>query len=110
MSSLESSRNDVDFDEWMELYKTDPQQFEKKRVELIQSEINNAPLGMRRRLNGLQWRIDAEIKLADNPLDGCIKVYQMMIDSVYAEGGLRDVLTSFEKDVEVTDPGLHLIK
>ena len=85
--------NDFDFDQWMKLAEKDPEAFDKKRQDLIQATINEAPAQMHQRLNGLQWHIDTEIKLAKNPMDACLRIHQMMMDSVYQPGGLLDALT-----------------
>ena len=105
-----NSETDFDFDGWMELYKTNPDRFETMRQDLIQSTINQAPIGMHRRLNGLQWQIDTEIKLAKNPLDGCIKIYEMMMDSVYEPNGLMDALSMTKEDIKVSAPNVAKLK
>jgi hypothetical protein len=112
MNELNDSNNEIDFDfdEWMEVYKTDPDMFEKMRQDLIESTIKQAPIGMRRRLNGLQWQIDTEIKLAKNPLDGCIKIYEMMMDSVYEPNGLLDALSMTKEDITVSVPNVVKLK
>lgn len=112
MNELKDSSNetDFDFDGWMELYKRDPDNFETMRQDLIQSTINQAPIEMHRRLNGLQWQIDTEIKLAKNPLDGCIKIYEMMMDSVYEPNGLMDALSMTKEDIKVSAPNVVKLK
>lgn len=112
MNELNDSNNetDFDFDGWMEVYKTDPDMFEKMRQALIESTIKQAPIEMRRRLNGLQWQIDTEIKLAKNPLDGCIKIYEMMMDSVYEPNGLLDALSMAKKGITVSVPNVVKLK
>ncbi len=112
MNELSDSQNKIEFDfeAWMELYKKDPENFEKNRKELIQGLIDQAPTRMQRRLNGLQWTIDSEIRLAKNPMQGCIKVYQMMMDSVYQPGGLQDALTMTEIEVKKSVAQVRQIK
>ncbi len=102
MTEVSSSQSNIEFnfDEWMELCEKDPENFEKNRKALIQGLIDQAPEGMQRRLNGLQWTIDTEIQLAKTPMQGCIKVYEMMMDSVYQPGGLQDALTMTEIEVK----------
>lgn len=108
MNDLDKSQKEIefDFDGWVALCKKDPDGFEKKRQELIQSAIDDAPERMHRRLNGLQWRIDRERELAKNPLDGCIKVYQMMMDSVYEPEGLLDALNMTIEDIKESAPNV----
>ncbi len=83
---------EFDFDYWMALAKSDPKAFEKQKREEIDTVINRAPEKSRQRLKGLQWSIDSKVKTAKNPMDACLKVYQMMMDSVYEKGGLLDAL------------------
>lgn len=116
MNELGNSKNetdfdfDFDFDEWMKLFKNDPERFEIKRQDLIQSTIKQAPMEMQRRLNGLQWQIDTEIKLAKNPLEGCIRIHQMMMDSVYEPNGLLDALSMTKEEVKVSTPNIVKLK
>ncbi len=100
MQDTQKKESDFDFDYWMELAKKDPAAFEQQRQNLIQTTIQEAPEKMQQRLNGLQWQIDSEIKLAKNPMDGCLKIYQKMMDSVYKSGGLLDALTMSENAVK----------
>lgn len=100
MNKVNEAQNNVEFDRWRAMYIEDPEKFERERLELIQSVINEAPKNMQHRLTGLQWRIDNEIKLANNPLAGCIKVFGMMLDSVYKTGGLLDALDYKEMKTE----------
>ncbi len=109
MSEVSNGQNEDNFDELMALYEKDPDKFEQKRLEMIQSAIDQAPEKIQRRLTGLQWRIDSEIKLAKNPLAGCIKVYQMMMDSVYGEGGLQDALNFTDKEIKESIPSTVVI-
>ncbi len=108
MNELKESKNaiDFDFDAWMALYKKDPESFEKQKKDLIQETINKAPEKMQRRLNGLQWKIDTEVKLTKNSLDGCIRVYQMMMDSVYEPGGLLEALSMTEERIKEDLPNV----
>lgn len=80
------------FEYWLKLAKSDPELFEKKRLEAIDAVIQSAPVEKQQRLRGLQWRIDAERKKAKNPLDACLKVYNMMWDKVYGNNGLLEHL------------------
>lgn len=100
MNNLEDGNKEFNFEEWMLLYKKDPDSFEKNRLKLIQAAINEAPEKMHRRLTGIQWRVDCEIKLAKTPMAGCIKVYQMMMDSVYESDGLLDALSSTQRELK----------
>ena len=93
MQNSKKKQSEFDFDYWMELAEKDPAEFEQQRHSLIQTTIQEAPEEMQKRLNGLQWQIDSEIKLAKNSMDACLRIYQKMMDSVYETGGLLDALT-----------------
>ncbi len=95
-----NSEDEFEFDSWMKLAQENPEIFEKKRQDLIDSVINSAPERMHQRLNGLQWTIDAKIQTSKNPMDGCIKIYQMMMDSVYEPEGLLDTLNMLSHENE----------
>lgn len=97
------------FDELTALYAADSAGFEKKRLELIQSVIDQAPEGIQRRLTGLQWQIDSEIKLAKTPMEGCSKVYQMMMDSIYGGGGLQEALNFTDNEISESIPNASVV-
>ena len=71
--------DDFDFDEWALLAITDPDEFEQRRLALIESVILKS--GNIRRMRGLQWRIDLERSRAHNPIDACVRLSRMMWDS-----------------------------
>lgn len=81
-----------DFDYWADLASSDPERFEAEKLSAINSLISSSPRRMQKRLRGLQWRIDMEIRRGKNSLDGCLRVHRMMIEQVYAAGGLVDSL------------------
>lgn len=81
----------LSFDELAELAQSDPEAFEAYRSQQIEAVINEAPEYLRHRLRGLQFQVDAQRSLHDNPLGSCIKISQMMHDS-FAQ--LQDVLNS----------------
>jgi uncharacterized protein DUF3135 len=84
--------SDFDFDYWMQLAKNDPAEFEKQRRAITLAMIEKSPDCMHNRLYGLQWCIDGQIKQAKNPLDACLKIHRMMMDSVFGDDGLVDAL------------------
>lgn len=91
-----NNETEFEFQQWMELAQKDSEKFEKQRLELIESVINGAPERLRKRLSGLQWSIDAKLKTSKNPMDGCMKIYQMMMNSVYEPGGFLSALNMEE--------------
>ena len=77
-----SSTLSLDFDEWMNLAKNNPDEFEIKRRKHIESFFNNVPEDKQHRLKRLQWRIDQTRKLSRTPMASCIAISNMMWDSV----------------------------
>ena len=77
---LKSGETDIDFDAWMALYQSDPEEFEQRRAILIQSVIDSAPRHYQRRLKGLQFQIDMERRRTDSPLKSCLRISSMMWD------------------------------
>lgn len=98
----------IDFKEWAKLASADPEAFEEKRGELVESFIRSVPTESRRkRLRHLQWKIDGIRHRSQSPIGACMKITNMMWDSVYGEGGLLETLKgniSFEKQaIAVSD-------
>ena len=61
----------LDFDELAALAKEDPERFELIRQQEIERVLSAAPASIRKRLLGLQWRIDIERERADTPFAAC---------------------------------------
>lgn len=83
---------DFDFDAWAELAKRDPAAFEQLRSDTIEALLQQVPANRQHRLRGLQWRIDRTRERASNPMAACIRISQMMWDSLLGPGGLLDAL------------------
>jgi hypothetical protein len=64
------------------LAKSDPRALEKLRQEATHALINDAPDHLQRRLRGLQFQIDMEVRRSKSHLQSCIRVSQMMHDSL----------------------------
>jgi hypothetical protein len=77
------------FDTLSTLAKQDPKRLDALKRDIIEAWIEQAPAEYQRRLRGLQFQIDMEVRRAKNPMDACIRVSNMMQDS-FAE--LRDRL------------------
>ena len=94
MKELDAMNTDFDrwFDSMMEMAKDDPEGFERLRRQMVNEVIEDAPESSRRRLVGLQWRVDQERRLAKSPMGACIRISNMMWDSVTGEGGLLEQL------------------
>lgn len=50
---------EFDFDEWMKLYETDPEAYERKRKEILEAEIKKSPVEKRAMLRVSQAECDA---------------------------------------------------
>lgn len=80
------------FDDWVELAQSDTDKFEIRRREYIHQFLDQVPKKYRDRLIKIQWRIDAERKLASSPMMSCLNIYQQMWDSFCGVGGLSQQL------------------
>lgn len=66
-----------DFDKWMNLYNTDPAEFERQRKKAIEDEILAAPIELRGKLRILQMECDV-IHNTKGPLEATAELSQMM--------------------------------
>lgn len=82
----------IDFEEWSALARSDPDAFEARRRQAIEALIQSAPAHRQERLRGLQWRIDQIRRTSKTPLAACLRISQLMWDSVYGRGGLLETL------------------
>ena len=73
---------EFDFDEWKELHANDPEAFEEKRIEWLTHCIVDSPQQYHKRLNGIMFRVNAIRQIEKNPMQTCIKVSSMMMDSL----------------------------
>lgn len=87
-----STGDSLDFDQLRHLARKDPAAFEDRRRELIEAMIARAPERRRRRLRGLQWRIDLVRSRSSCPLEACISLSEMMWESFAGTNGLREAL------------------
>ncbi len=70
-----------EFDKLREMAQNNPEQLEALRVQLCDRLIQDAPEQYRRKLRGLQFRIDMERRRAKSPMAACIAISGMMHDS-----------------------------
>ena len=84
--------SDFSFDDWAKLYKTSPEDFERKRKEAIEAEILKAPIERRNKLRLLQMEIDAT-RADKNPLAATVAISVMMQNKV---GELKEAYSSLE--------------
>ncbi|WP_022962336.1 DUF3135 domain-containing protein [Halopseudomonas pelagia] len=70
------------FDEMKIMALEQPEALENLRQLLTAELIKNAPPCRRRRLEGLAFVIEAERRKARNPMQACIRLSRMMLDSL----------------------------
>lgn len=68
------------FEQLVALGKQDPGALEQLRIELCEALIHDAPDTTRRKLRGLQFRIDMQRRKARSPMAACIAISGMMHD------------------------------
>ena len=90
-------RQPLDFEHLRRLAERDPAGFEAQRKQLIDAAIVNAPAPCRDRLERLQWRVDQVRDRSATPLAACIRISQMMWDSVTGDRGLLSALRGNRK-------------
>ncbi len=73
--------NLLDFEELLRLAQNDPDKLEQLRIQWCEQIIHDAPREYRRKLRGLQFRIDMERRKAKSPMAACISLSGMMHDS-----------------------------
>lgn len=67
-----------DFDTLMQLHQQDPEALERLRQKLTNELLDRASDNTRRRLAGLQFRINMELRRAGNPTARFLKLSDMM--------------------------------
>ena len=72
-----------DFNTLRQMAEQNPAALERLRLEKINNLIESAPEAYRHRLRGLQFQIDAQRRIAKNPLQSCLNISRMMHDSFH---------------------------
>ncbi len=106
--TMHSVNTEFDFDEMVRLAKDDPDAYESKRERMIQEVIDNTSPEVRRRMEGLQWQIDQIRSTSANPMQSCLRISQMMWDSVLGDDGLLDHMRQLTDPEQI--PKLNKIK
>lgn len=88
----------IDFDHWANLAKSDPEAFETEREKAIEEMIGRMPEHRQKRIRCLQWKVDQVRNRASTPMAACIRISEMMWDSLIGSGGLRDALGQFSEE------------
>lgn len=105
-----NTKTSIDFDQWVELAKTDPQGFEAKRTEWIEATIDTIAPHKQHRMRCLQWKIDQIRDRAASPMDACIQISEMMWDSLTGSGGLKDALEHLGNGQPTAMPKARVLK
>ncbi|MCR9279681.1 MAG: DUF3135 domain-containing protein [Pseudomonadaceae bacterium] len=72
-----------EFDVLVDMARNDPERLEALRQSMVQSVIeSSSDENMRRRLAGVQFRVDAVRRRATTPLSACIQISEMMCQSL----------------------------
>ena len=88
------STSDFDFDTFAQLAKDDPEEFERRRQQLIDANIAAAPDHLQPKLHHLQCRADMVREGAASSMAATLKLSSMMWESVAGPGGLREALNA----------------
>lgn len=81
----------LDFDYMIGLAQSDPSEFERMRMNAIESYIATLPSERQQRMRRLQWRIDQE-RRNHTPMGACLKLSKMMWDHVLSPEGLSGIM------------------
>lgn len=84
------------FDEWANLYENDPEEFERKRKEVLEAEILKAPIKNRNKLRLLQIECDAIREIMD-PLEAS---HQMLVRAQDLLKSIKTPLTQLRSECE----------
>ena len=106
-----------EFDVLVEMARNDPDRLEAMRKDLVQQVIDSSSSeDMRRRLAGVQFRVDAERSRAGTPLAACIRISEMMCQSLaelhrsmVAPETHPNVIGAATGDVERSGPGAKVV-
>jgi hypothetical protein len=77
-----------DFDTWARLAHADPLAFELKRKTTLEAVISDAPARSQAQLRRMQWKLDRIRDIAPTPLAACVRMQEMMWESVLGHDGL----------------------
>ena len=97
------------YQELRELYERDPERFEIRRRQLIEAAIGRFPADRRRQAAGLQFRIDAAMRLCPNPVARMVRMSQLLWEQVDClQRALSDPV-SFQEESSLERPSARVI-
>ncbi len=82
------AQTEMDFNQWRDMAQQDPEAFEVLRQQMVAQVIESAPPRVRKRLRGLQWRIDQVRRRRGSAMGSCLELYDMMWDTLIGEAGM----------------------
>ena len=88
-----------EFDRLTAMAQHNPEQLEALRRQMIEETISQADESIQRKLHGLQFHIDMEIRRAKTPMAACVKISEMMHGSL---SNLRSALNDQSNQQEST--------
>lgn len=89
----------ADWEKWSRLAREDPEGFEQARSAAIEKLIMSQPPETRLRSRQLQWKIDAIRQTSPNSLAVCVRLYDMLMETVYGPEGLVETCRSLTGEV-----------
>lgn len=104
MAYMQNINTEFNFDEWAKMAKEDPDAFEDMRKQMIQNVIDSTSPEIKKRMQGLQWRIDNIRSTSSNPMASCLKISQMMWDNVLGEDGLVENMQKLNDPEQISKP------
>lgn len=69
------------FEELTRLAKEDPEELERLRQREVNKLIDQAPERLKKKLQGIQFKVDSQRRIAKNPMDSCIRISNLMKES-----------------------------
>ena len=100
----------IEFETWAQLAQSDPAAFEARRARVIEDLILGMPEHKRQRMRCLQWKIDQVRAQCRTPMAACVKLSEMMWDSLVGPGGLKDALERLSTDSPAPLPKARVMK
>ncbi len=101
---MQNSDTNFNFDEWAKIAREDPDAFENMRKKMIQDVIDATSPEVRKRMQGLQWKIDNIRAISSNPMASCLKISHMMWDNVLGEDGLLENMRKLNDPEQISKP------
>ena len=77
---LPQSIDDLSFEEWCEMHRSDPDRFEACRLKLLNDLIDAAPDESKPRLRGLMFRMEGEARRSGSQLGYVLRLSSMMME------------------------------